>query len=171
MEDYRKFVRGIADSKWPTETILNRSIGHASIIFENIFRKAQKLVEILTGELRADVFGTPKAIAETVDYLQRNKDAKIHILSENVIDTNVHPLFAELRRLGLLNRIELRQVPAEVQRTYPYHFAVADSLSYRFEKSRLQLEAVVQFGEPGVGQQLHTRFIDLVKKASVVRIQ
>jgi hypothetical protein len=62
MDEYREFVERIADGGWPSETILNRSSDHAAVILENLFRKAVDSVEILTSELKTDVYGIPGVI-------------------------------------------------------------------------------------------------------------
>lgn len=164
---YREYVRTVADGEWPSDLILNRSAGHAGIIIENLFRKAIASVEILTGRLNRDVYGVPEVVAAAENFLRTRSDAKIHILSEEAIDRNRHPLLARLVQVGLSDRVEISVVPESVRETFSFHFAVADGACFRFEESRDKFDAVVQFGEPEVGRRLHEKFIELAHESSV----
>lgn len=164
-ESYRQYVHTIANGGWPSEVILNRNSAHASVIIEVLFEKATRLVEILTGELSAVVYGTPQVIAAASAFLRRDVDAKIHILYERSFNINAHPLIKALCDAGLGDRVYSAQVPDDMQGEYECHFAVADRRCYRFEASRQTHQAIVQFGEETRGSALSQKFRELAGRS------
>jgi len=158
MDEYREFVTRIADGEWPSETILNRSSDHAAVILENLFRKAIDSVEILTSELKADVYGMPGVVNSALGYLQRNDDARIYILAESTLDRAVHPFLKVIDDSGLGDRVSIKLVDPTAKANYKFNFAVADGRSFRFEESRESLEAIVGFGHDRFANRLHVIF-------------
>jgi hypothetical protein len=160
MDEYRDFVQRIADGEWPSETILNRSSDHAAVIVENLFRKAHETVEIVTSELKTEVYGLPAVISAAVAFLRRNEGAAIRILSEKQLDRATHPFFVAIAIDGehLGDQVSVRAVDAKARQTYKFNFAVADAKSYRFEESRDSFEAIVGFGHEKFATRLHNVF-------------
>jgi len=158
MDEYREFVERIADGGWPSETILNRSSDHAAVILENLFRKAVDSVEILTSELKTDVYGIPGVIRSALGFLQQNDNARIYILTESTIDRTVHPFLQTIDDSGLGDRVSIRLVDPAAKAGYKFNFAVADGRSFRFEESRESFEAIVGFGHDKFANRLHVIF-------------
>jgi len=165
MDEYRMFVRGVADGPWPSETILNRSADHAAVIIENLFRKSEHQIEILTSELKRDVYATSGVIEAAIDFLRRNDDGELRILSETKLDRNSHPFFAAIEAAQLAERVKVGTIPAN-QQDYKFNFAVADAKSFRFEESRDSFEAIVGFGHEKFANRLHIVFGTLATLAA-----
>lgn len=161
VERYREQVEACAHAVGgPSELLFNRSADHATIIVENLFASAQKEVNILTGSLDPEVYGTASAVDAAIGFLGRSPSTRIRIALEKPadLDWNSHKLLARFRECNLLDRVDIRVVPKEVSEGYIYHFAVADEQSYRLEADRDKLEAVVQFRNPVAGRSLSERF-------------
>ena len=160
-EEYRNYVKGKAFGEMPSEVFFNRSDGHARIVLEFIFRKAEDRVRILTRALSQDVYGDCEVIGAANDFLNTHPNGKLEILSENPVDRAAHPLLSVLDRAGHKERVLLRFIPANTQKAYKFNFAVADGMHHRFEESRDSRQATVQFGEGGFGKNLEEIFSNL----------
>jgi len=167
LQAYRAYVERVATEENPETVIRNRSIKHASVIVEFIFRRARQHVEILTGTLRDDVYGTPEAIGAAIDFLRRSPTARIDILSEAPIGALDRFLVA-VAAAGFGDRVHRWIVPADVQLTYQHHIVVADSRCFRFEPARTAFEAFVQFGNEERGAFFHNIFASLQARSELV---
>ena len=165
MDEYREFVERVADGVWPSETILNRSADHAAVIVENLFRKADRIVEILTSELKTDVYAMPTVISSAIDFLRRDDGARIHILSETDLDRSAHPFLAAIDAAQFGDRLTVGIIRANTKQDYKFNFAVADAKSFRFEESRESFEAIVGFGHDKFASRLHNVFEVLAASA------
>lgn len=72
---------------------------------------------------------------------------------------------AALRRSR--DRIDLRVMRADLSKKTSFHFAVADSLNFRFEPDKSKFEAYGQFGEPKIGARLKRVFDQLQSQTPV----
>jgi hypothetical protein len=167
LQAYREYVKQVATAEDAQEIIFNRSIQHAAVIIEFMFAKAQRSIEILTGELLPAVYGTPEVIEIALKFLS-GADANISVVSEHPIDTKTHPLFVAARKFGLIPKMHLWLAPRAVRDTYPYHFILADGRHFRFEKSRDSHEALVQYGLTVFGPKLQTIFGDLKRRSDII---
>jgi len=158
MDEYREFVERVADGEWPSETILNRSAEHAAVIIENLFRKADRSVEVLTSELKPDVYAMSAVINSAIDFLRRDEDAQIHILCETSLDRSSHPFLTAIDAAQLGDRLTVRTIDPTAKQEYKFNFAVADAKSFRFEESRDSFEAIVGFGHEKFANRLHNVF-------------
>ncbi len=159
--DYSVFVREVADGDWPSQTIFNRSPDHAAVIVENLFRKAESRVEILTNTLSEEVYNRPEVKKAAVSFLRRHPRAHIDILAEELVVRAAHPFLIHVDASGLGNRLTLARVRASDVANYKFNFAVADGKSFRFEESRLLFNAIVGFGHEIEAARLHHVFQQL----------
>jgi hypothetical protein len=160
LANYREFVDQIATAA-DGRVILNRSAAHAAIIVEYLFRTATREVNILTGRLFERVYGAPGVVAAALAFFRDHPAARLCIVSEEPID-QAHPLMSALKKVpSISERIDHRILKSEVAKATPYHFAVADGSSFRFEREKTAMEAIVQFGEKAVGQKLNSTFRSL----------
>jgi hypothetical protein len=170
-EEYAAYVRDRAQISGSSELFLNRGITHAAIIIEAIFEAALDLVEIFTANLDASIYSTPGVIASATTFLSRNATAHIDIISEAVVDPELYPLFRSARNAGLVDRIRLHQLPQEVAVECGFHFVVADGRHFRFESSRENREAIVQFNNQKFGATLRATFTKLVAQSLTRSVQ
>jgi hypothetical protein len=164
VQKYREYVTGVADAA-KGQLILNRSGEHASVIIEQLFRKAEAEVMFLTGALYPPIYGTPEVRESAIKFLKSSSEAKIHIIAEKQLDWR-HPLLAAIEGAGLKDRVSLLSLPAQLAEVTPYHFAVADGCCYRLEADKNVYEAMVKFGEPVQGGQLRAIFANLQAQIS-----
>lgn len=163
--DYRSFVEACAFSEEPSGVILNRSAAHAAVVLEYLFRSAERRVRILTNQLSSDVYGLDGVVAAAVGFLRDHPAATIDILAEQRVDRAAHPLLTAADAAGQGARLSLRFVPGASAR-YQFNFAVADGVNYRFEESRENREAIVQFRDGDFARDLDALF-EMIKQSSV----
>jgi hypothetical protein len=163
MEEYRETVRRLAGER-SGESFYNNSPGHAAIIFESLLGTAEHEICFITTALNPDVFGQ----SEVVDAAQRflsNGSHRMRILFEqepNEAVSTGHPFVQEINQH---NNIEARQLPPFLVDNLPYHFAVADADSFRFEPDKSKWEASAAFGDERNGRKLQSVFDSLWESA------
>lgn len=157
---YREYVQAKSATDGPGEVFLNRTLDHAAIIIEFLFRKASRQMEILTGSLNENVYCKPKTLEAVNDFLAKD-DAKMAIILENNIQIREHGLFKLAADSNATDKISWHLVPTNMIPTYKYHFALSDGCHFRFEQDRKQPEALVQFNNCQIGGNLHSIFEDI----------
>jgi hypothetical protein len=162
---YSEYVERKATGTDPSDVILNRSSAHAAVVTEAIFRHARERVRLLTNQLSADVYGDGNVVNAAQAFLTDHPTAKLEILAERPIDRATHPLLSALDAGGVGGRVTLGFIPPQLSRDYDFNFAVADDGTYRFEKTRDNREAIVQFRSPNLGPTLHGIFESLLADA------
>jgi hypothetical protein len=164
MDDYRTYVQAVAREADGRQTILNRSPAHASVIISTIFRTTQRRVEILTGRLRDDIYGTPEVVESAVSFLSRNPEARMEIVSiEGVAMPDNHFLTALRLHRVVNDQVFLGRCTEAQARVHGFRFLVGDGQHYRFQSDPANTEAVVQFGRNETGRKLHEIFAALVE--------
>jgi hypothetical protein len=153
---YREFVESVAKAA-DGSMIFNRSPAHAAAVVAALLKGATKEVDIITGELFEPVYGATDVIDAAVVFLNEHPDGRIRVLSERPIADN-HPLLAALETAGVRAKIVKKQIPSDAAVATPFHFAVADAQSFRFEANKDVMEAVVQFGKKDAGARLSSIF-------------
>jgi hypothetical protein len=159
IEAYRRYVTKVADAADGT-VIINRNPRHAGVIIEQLFRKAEREVDILTGQLYVPTYGVDAVVASAIAFLRNHQTASINILSEEPIDPS-HSLLNSLREASLLHRVNLGVIEPKVRERHPYNFVLADGCHFRLRTDPHDLGAVVQFGEEKVGRKLQGIFAEL----------
>ncbi|HEX4410565.1 MAG TPA: hypothetical protein VH206_17475 [Xanthobacteraceae bacterium] len=164
LEAYRQFVSEVAAAA-DGRVIFNRSRAHAAIIIEHIFGAAQNEVNILTGQLYPTVYANDHVAQAAVAFLRRNSSARLNIVSEQQLSPT-HPLLKATRAVAS-DRVKVFTLKNDVAARTPFHFAVADGRSFRFEPKKAVTEAVVQFGAPDAGKKLNDLFRDLQTSGTI----
>jgi hypothetical protein len=151
---YQKMVAQIAAAA-DGRVIVNRSESHAAVVIEHVFRSAEKEIDIITGRLHEPIYGNPAVIDAAVTFFESHPEGRMNILSEERVG-EAHPMIAALHNVR--DRIDLRVMSADLAKGTPFHFAVADARSFRFEPDKTKFEAYGQFGEPKTGERLRAVF-------------
>ena len=159
LDEYRQHVRLLA-LKRAGDPIYNASAEHASVVIEEMFARARKQVDILSGNLNARVYGRNRVVEEAKLFLASSHTNKLRIIVEtdSLRDREIHPFF---RAVHDYPNIELRTAPSDVQDLYGFHFLVMDSDSYRFERDKKQAEAIAAFGDRRGAQNIKGIFEQL----------
>ena len=164
MNDYRMYVQAIARAGDARQTILNRSPAHASIIVATVFGATQRLIEILTSNLRDDIYGTPEVIEAAVTFLTRNPEARIDIITvDGLLPANSRFLAALQAHRVVNDRVFVGRCSEGQARVHGFRFLVGDGQHYRFQEDPTNTEAIVQFGRNETGRKLHEIFIALAE--------
>ena len=144
LAEYRQFVHSLA-SKRDGQPIYNASVEHASIVIENLFSKAKRRVDVLSGIFNARVYGRAPVVEEAKLFLASSANNRLRIILEenSPEDRAIHPFFQACSELP---SVELRIAPQDVQDQYGFHFALMDGDSYRFEGDKTKASAVAAFG-------------------------
>ena len=167
MNGYRAFVQERANAE-DGQVVLNRTTEHAAVVLSIVFDKADRLVEIVSGELDDSVWSVEAVILSAIAFLQRDAAASIHVVVEQNLDLVGNGFLSALRDAGFLDRIRLFRAPAELTQQYRYHFIVADGRHYRFQRDRTTFEAMIQFGVEETGSKLRKLFAWLVSESQQI---
>jgi hypothetical protein len=165
MDDYRRYVEKMADLNDGGEIILNRSPEHATVIASVLFDRAIDHVEILTGNLRDDIFGTEEVTAAAINFLKKSASSKIEVIADTP-NTITECAFIKAVPNNLRCRISL----ATTEEKKPFRFMVADARSYRFQGDAETPEAIVQFGSKETGKKLHDIFVQANARAKHIAL-
>lgn len=152
LEEYRQFVRSQAREQ-DGQAIYNESIEHASIVVENLFKNAEKKIDVLSGSFNARVYGRDEVVKEAELFLASSLENKLRIIleSDSEESRSLHPFF---RACSHFPNLEVRIAPESVQNQYDFHFVVMDGTSYRFEGDKTKPAAVAAFGDEAGAQNL-----------------
>lgn len=157
IEGYRQFVADISKGELRSQVILNRTPEHAAIVLAALFSHAQKFVHIVSRKMSTDIYGLSEVIQAAVQFLKTHPEGMIHMLVEEAVDPNTHPLLSALNQEAP-ERVKLEQIPPLVRNTFKFNFAVADGQSYRFEVDREVREATIRFRDHEFGGDLEAAF-------------
>jgi hypothetical protein len=134
LELYKVYIRGLADNNL-SEQFKNAGCECASIVLSNIYRKAQKNINIYSKAMSASVTSSDEYLSELENFL--NRDGKIRILLEETFDVNSKALEV-IRKFGKnVNKVEnagiLFRIPDNDGDMVPLHFTTADDTMFRSE--------------------------------------
>ncbi|SFV87026.1 hypothetical protein MNB_SUP05-SYMBIONT-4-396 [hydrothermal vent metagenome] len=142
------------------DIILNSDINHAGILIKQIFLNAVHTVNLLSNKLDAQLYERVEIINAIRSFL--NRGGKLNVAIEGDIDkksTNMQKLLAEYK-------IQPTVVPGWLKKQYEYNFLTMDDTGYRFEGSREEHKASVNFGDKNQTEKLNAIFnkiVELVK--------
>lgn len=144
LDEYRQLVRSIA-SKRDSQPIYNASVEHASIVIENLFAKAKRRVDVLSGNFNPRVYGRTAVVEEAKLFLASSVNNKLRVILEedSPEDRAIHPFF---QMCADSRSVQLRIASQDVQDLYGFHFVLMDNDSYRFESDKTKASAVAAFG-------------------------
>ena len=168
LDEYRQHIRLLA-LKRGGDPIYNASVEHASVVIEEMFARARKQVDILSGSLNARVYGRHRVIEEARLFLASSHTNRLRIIveSDSLRDREIHPFF---RAVHDYPNIKLRTAPSDVQDLYGFHFLVVDTDCYRFERDKKQADAIATFGDRRGAQNIKGIFEQLWERCSPVTI-
>lgn len=174
MKEYQDFVAGQFKAQrdtgtpgTPGEVFQNRNADHAKVVIPFLFRGADQWVHLLTARADRDVYGSDSVKAAAIGFLESHPEGRIAFLSEEKFDRAGHPLFQVIdQNPTFAARVSLEFVPDDMKRGYACNFAVNDHNDFRFEPSRNNQEAMVQFGGADFAPDLERTFADLRSAAS-----
>jgi hypothetical protein len=165
LQEYAEYVEKIANADEASKIILSRNSGHAGILVQVMFRKAQNAVEILTGTLPVSIYGTTAVSRAAADFLGSHPKAHLKILMETPIEPEMHPMLNTIEEANVLDRVSLRLLPSELRGVLGFHFLVADGRHFCFDRSRDIAETIAKFNDETMGDALHQKFVDMESQA------
>ena len=145
MDEYSQLVRTRALER-DGQPLYNASVDSASVVIENLFKSANRKIDILSGDLNPRVYGRSEVVEEAMLFLISNPEHRIRVLLEKDLAAvrKLHPFFKMFSEFG---NVELRIAPSELQKKYTFHFVVVDKDCYRFESNKELPAATVAFGD------------------------
>jgi hypothetical protein len=165
LEEYRKFLAASVESG---KIIVNRDGGgQTAIVIATLFGLSRQQLDFLIPSLDPQIFGLAEVTSAATEFLSEHPGARVRVLTESPV-TGRHVFLDSLKRAGVLDRVQILEVPDELQAQYNYWLIIADGKHFRFVPSRDSSEAYVKFGDPNVAKQLQSVFDtlhDLVAKA------
>lgn len=168
LDRYRRRLASLSPSSTEKAVVfMNRSIEHASIVIEELFRRSKDVVQILTGSLNEKVYAQDGVKKAAAAFLKDNPSAHIDILFEEHFDPKNHALLKYLTSQELGDRVAITYVPSNISAKYKWHFAVADRTKIRLERNRDEFEALVNLGESQLGGELSDLFESIKEKSNI----
>lgn len=154
MEEYKKFLKQLADVN-SDKFVNNSSVDHAAAMIEELFRKANGEVRILTDHLNPAVYTQTGVKEASVEFLQK-KDSRLKVImqfnEENTTSPSGNGFLSNLKEFK--DKITLYKADAE-QKKIKNHFMVSttdkNNYALRFETDIESHIATGTFnaGEPG----------------------
>ena len=155
MNEYKKAVEAALARRNGDPVIANRSVDHAAVVLECMFKAANRTVEIIANRLNPAVYDKPEVIA-AAEALLSAKNCTIDVLVES--DVAAERQFVRVLTAKYPNKFSIVHVPAEVAEAYSYNFCVVDDDCYRFEADRKNCDATIQFGNTAIASKIHETF-------------
>jgi len=153
LEEYRNFLAASVDSG---KIIVNRDGEQTAVVIAALFRLSKQRVDLLVGSLDPKIYGAPEVTTAAANFLSWS-EARIRILAERPIVTP-HPFFDAMEARGVAGKVEVLEVPHQMQAGYKYRLVIGDGQHFRLEPDRAAPTAYVKFGDPIGGQQLQSAF-------------
>lgn len=160
----------------PSEPILNKDSDHASILIRHLIDSAREELRILSGSLDVGIYGAAEVVTALQRFVVRGGVAYFLLdwtpagrPGKSFGDfIEHHPFLDASKKIHVDHKaLFIDEVPPSVEMRYPYHFLVADDLSFRFEEDKRRQDAVAQFGNKDVAVKLKYRF-DEIRKLCLV---
>ncbi|MBA86310.1 DUF7931 domain-containing protein [Thalassobius sp. S69A] len=168
LEKYRALVLKAAKER-RGDPVYNGSLEHAAILAENLFKFSEKEVCVLSGSLNPRVFGNRRVLDRAAEFLGK-AGCSVQILIERSddVDWEDHPF---VQKFKSSSDLEVRTLQPDQIENLPFHFIVADSDSYRFEKDKGTSQAIGAFGDSEGGARLKGIFSELWQEAEKKTLQ
>lgn len=191
--EYYSFIERCALFAEDTE-ISNSKPSHAIYLIDSLINFASEQVRIFTGKLTrksqiqtnsdgqsVDLYADQNLIKDVCNFLAKDENHSISIVSENEIDggLDTHPLILRVKELheagNLKGSFEVRYLN-ESQKThlasldFLFHFTIMDKSAYRLEYGREECKARANFGDVKVASDLITIFDTFHRKGSEVQL-
>ena len=165
MNEYKNAVTNIA-AKGENNLLHNAGNDHALIIFENIFKNAQKEILISARDLtNSEVSNKEEYINSLLSFLDHNADSKLYILVSDFQES--YKNFDLYKKLA--NSIAYKENRIKIKNSNGFqftsggitiHFCVADNRMYRLETDVQKRTAICNFGDEETANKLANAFWD-----------
>lgn len=153
---YKLAIENLALSNNVSE-FSNKGPIHASIVFGNIFKTAQKSVKIFTGNFSGHISDKPYYLENLRLFLTKN--IPICVIFQHT--PNDKSLTLSLLKEFPKNNISLWELNNHKE-IFNYHFTTADRRMYRIETSPTDFEAECSFNDPSTAEALEDIFAKLL---------
>jgi hypothetical protein len=165
LQAYRDFVAATAAT---SKVIINRDEIHAAVLMAQIFRSSRERVDLITRSLEHEAFQQPELIQAAVDFL---RSSYLHLPSLRVLfaqgDARSTAIWRQLMANGLEGAVELVKIPQMLWDRYPCEIMIGDRAHFRFQPGPTS-EAFIRFGDPHLGQQVQSRFDEILKHVQIL---
>lgn len=136
---------------------------HAGIVMQNLFKSAEKYVNIFAGDINGTI--SSYYIDEMGEFLTNNKNSHLTILLENE-PSSTAPILSKLKYLTQISNLETRIKIGVVtnkdaiikQNDSVVHFTISDDRMYRLEEDTENYFAKVNFNDPSKTLELKDIF-------------
>ena len=170
--EYRNIIDRCADTG-ENFVINNGNATHAAYLLTKFFAKAKDQVRIFTGELFAEVFDNQLLIDAAVEFLSSDTHHKIVVAFQEkegkegkegrVLKRNfVKELVTRPENVG---KLEIYSISLDLDGQVN-HFAVMDSIAFRYELDHDKKSAVANFGDQKNSNKLKQFFDKLIDSHS-----
>jgi len=128
---YKKYIYNLAE-KASNEVFLNSSSEHAACVMSNIFRKSQRSVNILAGDLNGGISNNQDYITELKRFLDRN--GRVRILLNSYKEGSYPTIFYLLNDYIDTDQVEVKVTNEKLLlRSKEVHFTLGDESMIRIE--------------------------------------
>ncbi len=161
LEEYIASVKLHAESK--SDLVFdNSNQTHASVVLSVMLENANKEFCLFDKDLSGDVADKYKEFFPTLlKFVEKGKLLKVIILNDDYKDTNIYKILKELS-VKYPDNVYVRKLNSNPNNTKQYfNFAVADSVSFRLEKSFIidnNRKAICCFNSPTIALKLKKLF-------------
>lgn len=156
-DNYDKFVENLAKNH-VAQVFTNQSSSHALSILRNVFKYADKEVNIFSGTLDSCVYNDKELISAAENFL-KTKHGIVRVLLQGDVAHSRKDVENDFLHviLSLGGDIKLAQDDNPLKNV-DNHFLVADSKAYRVELDVNERSAVCNFNDESLGTQLKNVF-------------
>ena len=159
MNGYSKKVKDLFD-KQSSEIIANSSVEHATVLYQEMFKHAQRQINILCKNISPEVFDSPDVL-NAVDYLDKNK------VCLNIAFQDETPKASKfLKKILESDNIKVsifRVGQLLVEQRTSANFATMDDQAYRFEPDREYCRAIASANDKDFVSRLNNFFEKMTK--------
>ena len=166
MDEYRALVRRALyeRNKLP---VLNGTVDHAVILFEEMLLHADQYFALYTTRLNPDIYGS-KAVVDAASLFLAHDKANFEIVFDEDISSSAAHDNALIAVLGQKTAATVSAFIAPTARAdaIPFHFAILDNWGFRFEPDKNENSAIAVFGDEEKTASL-IKFFKGLKEVSV----
>lgn len=162
---YKKLINEFSEAQ-SRGIVPNNITPHSQLLLTKFLEQAKRHVEIFSGELNEDIYGSPDVCSAASEFLERD-GAVLDILLERAPDNlKNHPLI-EVCQASSKGTCNVHQWDTTKQPKLPdSHFVVVDGKAWSFKLDKGQPMNLGCFNNPVVGKKLHESFAQMLESYS-----
>lgn len=150
LDEYRSVIENLADNK-ESMAYANAGPEHAAIVFANIFRTSNTLVNVFAGNMNGGISSSKAYLEQLNGFLERK--GKLRIILQEFDRENNKELFALLKRYAFFHsdQVKVYRTDSTILNTdtnTPIHFCTGDNTMYRMEQNTSKFFATGSFNDP-----------------------